>query len=92
LLNPYILPFLPLPYPQPFVELYTQSFEKLYLAGKIPRESALRVQKMWEFLSCLAEADVTLGVAEHVRRRFDISPVEMEEPMRLAQDPPLCVR
>jgi hypothetical protein len=78
--------------PQPFVEMYTQAFEKLYFAGKILRGSALRVLKMWEFLSCLAEADVTLGMAEHVRRRFNISTMELEDPMRVVQDPPLYVR
>ena len=72
--------------------MYAQSFEKLYLAGNIRRESAVRVLKMWNFLSCLAGADVTLGVAEHVRERFDISPLEMDEPMRMLQDPPPHVR
>ena len=72
--------------------MYTQSFEKLYLAGKIRRESAIRVLKMWSFLSCLAEADVTLGVAEHVRDRFDISPLELEEPMDLLNNPPVYIR
>lgn len=68
------------------------AFERLFLAGKIRRHSALRILKMWDFLSCLAEADVTLGVAEHIRRRFDISPTELEEPMRMLEDPPPHVR
>ncbi len=72
--------------------MYTLSFEKLYFAGKVRRESALRVLKMWNFLSCLAEADVTLGVAEHVQKRFDISPLELEEPMSLLTNSPLYVR
>ena len=89
-----LIPFCPFlhTHTQPFVEMYTQAFEKLYFAGKILRESALRVLKMWEFLSCLAEADVTLGMAEHVQKRFNISPFELEDPMRMAQDPPLYVR
>jgi len=77
---------------QPFVAMYTLSFEKLYLAGNIRRESAVRVLKMWSFLSCLAEADVTTGVAEHVRDRFDISPLELEEPVGLVQSPHPHVR
>jgi len=72
--------------------MYTQAFERLQLAGKIRRDSAIRVLKMWSFLSCLAVADVTLGVAEHVRRRFDISPLELEEPIGLVQSPPPHVR
>ena len=72
--------------------MYTLSFEKHYLAGKVRRESAVRVLKMWSFLSCLAEADVTMGVAEHVRDRFDISPLELEEPIGLVQSPPPHVR
>ncbi|KAM3569953.1 hypothetical protein VYU27_007962 [Nannochloropsis oceanica] len=78
--------------PKPFAEMYTVAFERLFLAGKIRRHSALRILKMWDFLSCLAEADVTLGVAEHIRRRFDISPTELEEPMRMLEDPPPHVR
>ena len=72
--------------------MYTQAFERLRLTGKIRRDSAIRVLKMWSFLSCLAEADMTLGVAEHVRRRFDISPLELEEPIGLVQSPPPHVR
>ena len=72
--------------------MYTQAFERLYLANKIRRDSAIRVLKMWNFLSCLAEADVTLGVAEHVRERFDISPLELEEPTLMTQNPPPAVR
>jgi hypothetical protein len=72
--------------------MYTQAFEKLFVAGKIRRESAIRVLKMWDFLSCLAEADVTLGVADHVKNRFGISPLELEDPMRLLHNPPLYVR
>jgi hypothetical protein len=72
--------------------MYTQAFERLYLANHILRETAIKVLKMWDFLSCLAGADVTLGVASHVRDRFDISPLELEEPMRLIQDPPPHVR
>lgn len=71
--------------------MHTHSFEKLYVAGKIRRDSAIRVLKMWDSLSCLAEADVTLGLAEHVRSRFDITPIEMEDPMRLLYNPPLNV-
>jgi hypothetical protein len=72
--------------------MYTLAFERLFLAGKIRRHSALRILKMWGFLSCLAEADVTLGVAEHIAKRFDISPTELEEPMRMLEDPPPHVR
>jgi len=72
--------------------MYTQAFERLYLGNHILRETAIKVLKMWDFLSCLAGADVTLGVAEHVRERFNISPLEMEEPMRLVYDPPPHVR
>ena len=72
--------------------MYKYAFEKLYLAGKIRRESAVRVLKMWNFLSCLAAADVTLGVAEHVRQRFDIQHLELEEPMSVLTNPPLYVR
>jgi len=78
--------------PQPFAEMYTQAFERLYLANKIRRDSAIRILKMWNFLSCLAGADVTLGVADHVRQRFDVSPLEMDEPVRMLQDPPPHVR
>lgn len=72
--------------------MYTQAFEKLFWAGKIRRDTAVKVLKMWDFLSCLAEADITLGVAEHVRRRFDVAAIELEDPMRLVQAPPLYVR
>ena len=72
--------------------MYTQAFERHYLAGKILRGSAIRILKMWSFLSSLAGDDVTLGVAEHVRRRFDISPLELEESMLMLQDPPPHVR
>jgi hypothetical protein len=72
--------------------MYTQAFERLYLANKIRRDSAIRILKMWNFLSCLAGADVTLGVADHVRQRFDVSPLEMDEPVRMLQDPPPHVR
>ena len=77
---------------QPFVAMFRQSFEKLYLEGKIGRESSVRILKMWDFLSCLAEADVTMGMAEHIRERFDISPLELEEPTGLIQSPPPHVR
>lgn len=80
------------PYNQPFAEMYTQTFEKLFLANNIRRERAIRVLKIWNFLSSLAEADVTLGVAKHVQRRFNISPLELEEPTYLIQNPPPHVR
>lgn len=87
------LPLSPLPSPsQPFAEMYTLAFEKLYVANKIHRTTAIKVLKMWDVLSCLASADVTLGLADHVRQRFDISAIDMEEPARLEQDPPPHVR
>lgn len=72
--------------------MYLLAWEKLYSAGKIKRKSAIRVLKMWSFLSCLAEADVTLGVADHIRKRFDVAPLEMEDPMRLIHAPPRHVQ
>lgn len=72
--------------------MYKAEFERLFLGGKIRRESAIRVVKMWNFLSCLAEADITLGVSEHVRQRFQISPLELDEPMYIPYDPPPHVR
>ena len=47
---------------------------------------------MWSFLSCLAESDVTLGVAEHIRQRFDVAPLEIEDSLRLVHSPPLHVQ
>ena len=76
--------------------MYKAEFERLSLGGKIRRQSAIRVVKMvvkmWNFLSCLAEADITLGVYEHVRQRFQISPLELDEPMYIPYDPPPHVR
>lgn len=72
--------------------MYTLAFEKLYVANKILRSTALKVLKMWNVLSCLAGADVTLGLIDHVRERFNISALELEEPARLEQDPPPHVR
>lgn len=72
--------------------MYLLAWENMYWAGQIKRKCAIRVLKMWSFLSCLAEADVTLGVADHIRKRFDIAPLEMEDPMRLVHAPPLHVQ
>jgi len=77
---------------QPFADMYTKAFEKIYLANKVRRNSALRVLKMWHFLSCLTGADVSLGLADHIRERFDIMPVEMEDANRLVHSPPPHVR
>jgi hypothetical protein len=87
---------LPLSFPlfptKPFADMYTKAFEKLYLANKIRRDSALRVLKMWHFLSCLAGADTTLGLADHIRQRFDITLLEMEDSSSLVHSPPPHVR
>lgn len=72
--------------------MYTKAFEKIFLANKVRRNSALRLLKMWDFLSCLAGADVTLGLADHIKERFDITPVDMEEPNSLVHSPPPHVR
>ena len=72
--------------------MYTKAFEKIYLANKVRRDSALRIVKMWNFLSCLAGADVTLGLNDHVRGRFNILPLELEDSSGLVQDPPPDVR
>lgn len=72
--------------------MYKAEFERLFLGQKIRRESAIRVVKMWNFLSSLASADITLGVSEHVRQRFQISPLELDEPMYISYDPPPHVR
>jgi len=82
----------PLSPPKPFADMYTKAFEKLYLANKIRRDSALRVLKMWHFLSCLAGADTTLGLADHIRERFDITLLELEESSSLVHSPPPYVR
>ena len=72
--------------------MYTQAFEKLYLANKIRRGSALRMLKMWHFFSSLAGADTTLGLADHIRERFDITLLELEDSNSLVHSPPPHVR
>lgn len=78
--------------PQPFTELYLQSFNRMLEEGNVDLYHVRRACMAWRAFSRMAGSDVTLGVADVILKKTKLGLIDLEDPSALLLDRPPHVR